>query len=153
IASGDAFGEHSAIDPGGGGDVLKRAIAPIEKKLERLSLIADKQIEPAIIIYIDPYCRLGAGGFTQAARDGDIGESPVAIFPQQRFPLVKLIGSTQHQDVKAAVIVVIGLQNVQAARLIRESGFAGLVDKCSVAVVVKKMHRAATFETGRNHVE
>src|SRR5215813_1582857 len=127
IRRGYAFGEHDAIDPGGGGNVLKRAVAPVEKKLERLSFIADEEVEPSIIIDIDPDRSLRAGWFAQATRNGDIGESSVAIIPQQRFPLGDLPGSTQHQNIEAAVVVIVGLQNIQTTHLIGEPGLVGLV--------------------------
>ena len=97
-------------------------------------------------------CELVAG-VARSACGGHIGEGAVAVVPQQRFALSHFPSAAQHQDVHAAVVVVIGLNHVQPAQLAVEPCCGGPVCEGAVAVVAEVVHRPATVEIGRDDVE
>ena len=92
-------------------------------------------------------------GFAKSACSGHIGEGAVAVVPQQRLALGHFPPAAQHQDVLAAVVVVIGLHHVQPAQLAVEPCRGGPFGERAIAVVAEVVHRAATVEVGRDDVE
>jgi hypothetical protein len=88
------------------------------KELRRAVLVADEQVQEPVVVDVGPDRRLRPGRrLRQAARHGDVGERPVAVVAQQRLPLRRFPAATQHQDVEMAVVVVVGLDDVQPAKL------------------------------------
>ena len=97
-------------------------------------------------------CVLVAGR-RQAAGGGDVGERAVAVVAQQRLALRQLPAAAQHQDVEAAVVVVVGLHDVQAAELIGQAGLRRPLGERAVAVAAEELHRLAAVEARRHDVE
>src|ERR1700727_517097 len=108
----------------------------------------------AVVINVGPdrSLRVG-GGLSQTAGGGDVGKGSVAIISQQRFALRKLPGAAQHENIQAAVVIVIALNHVQTAELVAEPGLRRTVGECAVAVVVKVMQGSALPEIGGDHVK
>ena len=94
-------------------DVLKGPVALVAEKLGRATLATYEQIDETIVIKVRPGSGLGCvagGGETALTRN--VGKSSIAMPLQERHTLGKLPSATQHQNVQAAVIVVIGLDQV-----------------------------------------
>src|SRR5688572_3556645 len=121
VDGGDALVEAATVDAGRRGDVLERAVAVVAEQLRRPVFVADEQIEKAIVVDIGPGRGLRAGQhLRQSARDRHVGKGAVAVVAQQRLALRHLPPAAQHQNVEMAVVVVVGLQDVQAAELIAQ---------------------------------
>ena len=153
IGRNDALGESGAIDAGGMRDVFERAVAFVAEEMAGPVFVADEQIEIAVVINVGPDSGLRLHGQVEAAGCGYVGESAVAIVAQQRGALGKFPGATQDEDVETAVIVVIRLDEVQAAELVGKAGLCGAIGESSVAVVVEIMHRRALPVIGGDDVE
>ena len=109
--------------PAAARDVLEGAVAAVAEQLRRTVLVADEQIDEAVVVDVGPRRRLRAGGRAgQAARDRHVGERAVAVVAEQRLALRRLPPAAQHEHVLAAVVVVVGLQQVQPAELARQPG-------------------------------
>ena len=81
------------------------------------SLATNRSTYPSLSISAQTAVCVCGGGFGQSGSGGYIGESSVAIIPQQRFALGKLPRAAQNQNVGASVIVVVGLDQVESAEL------------------------------------
>ena len=94
----------------------------------------------------------GGHGGTKAALTGDICKGAVAVIAQQRLAARVLPAAAQHEDVFAAVVIVIGLKDVQATRLVCEPGLCGAVREGAVAVVVIERKRLAVAHVRGDNV-
>src|SRR5580704_4624105 len=153
IARNHAFGEGDAIDPGGMRDVFEGAVALVAIEMAGSILVAHEKIEIAVVINVGPNAGLRLQGQVKPAGCGHVGESAVAIVAQQRRTLGKFPGATQDEDVETSVIVVIGLDKVQTAKLVGEAGLRSVIGESSVAVVMEIMHGGALAEIGGDNVE
>src|SRR4029077_12926983 len=133
-----SFAEGNLINPGGMGNILECAVALIEKELRRAVFVANEQVEQSVIIDVHPNRGLGAGGDPQAAGEGHIGEGAIAIISEQRLALRRLPSATQHKNVGTAIVVVVSLDHVQPAQLVRQTGLGGLLGERAVSIVVEE---------------
>ena len=147
------LGKHREIGSGRTGDVLKCAVAVVQEKLIRLVFIADVEIQVAVVIDIHPHGGLRRGWLGEAGFRRDISEDAVAVVAKQRFPLCRFPATAQHQDIQAAVIVVIGLDDVEPAQLGGQPRLRAAVAKRAVPVVVEEMHGRAKIPVGGDDVE
>ena len=74
-------------------------------------------------------------------------------FPQKRLALGHFPPATQHQDVLAAIVVVIGLDHVQPAQLAVEPRCGRPLGERAIAVVAEVVQRPATVKIGRDHIK
>ncbi len=65
----------------------------------------------------------------------------------------RLPAATQHKNVGTAVVIVVGLDYVQPAQLVRQAGLGGLLGKNAVSIVVEELHRRARVEARLDHVQ
>ena len=138
------------------GNVREGSVAFVEEELAGPGLVAHEKVEKTVVVDIGPHRRLGIGRFRQTALFRNIREGPVAIVAKQRFALrhvARLPCSAQNQNVGASIVVVVGLHQVQAAQLVGEAGFSGLVGESPVSVVMEKVHRLAGVVGRCNDVE
>ncbi len=148
------LGERDAIDTGSARDVFEGTAALVQEQLRGAILVADEQIEQSIVVDIRPRRGLRARRrLCQSACRRHIGEGAVAVVPQQRLALGHLPPAAQHQDVLAAVVVVVGLNHVQPAQLAVEPRCGRPFGERAVAVVAEVVQRTATVEVGRDDVE
>ena len=81
------------------------------------TFVPDKHVEPSVAVVIEPRLRFGWMKAQQPGFFGYIGECAVAIIPKEQLgmrpPL--LIHAPRKIQMSPAVIVVVGLLNVQAA--------------------------------------
>ena len=96
-------------------------------------------------------CEAVAGSAQPACR-GHVGEGAVAIVPQQRVALGQLPPAAQHEDVLAAVVVVVGLNQVQPAQLTVEPGCGRSLGERAIPVVAEVVQGSATVEVGGDDV-
>ncbi len=135
-------------------DILEPGAALVQEQLRRAVLVADEQIEESVVVDVHPHRRLRRSGrFSQAALGGDVGERPVAVVPQQRLALRHFPAAAQNQNVFAAVVVVVGLQDVQAAELVGEARRLRPFRESAVAVVAEIVERPAAVKIRRDDVE
>src|SRR5579864_1097266 len=135
-------------------DVFEDAIAFVQEKLGWAIFVSDKQVQKTIVIDVHPNRGLSASGMLgQPARLSHISEGAVAVVAQQGLSLRDLPASAKHEDVNTAVIVEIGLNNVQCTQLVRQARCFGLLGKRSITVVMEILHGSACIETGFHHVE
>src|SRR4051794_38439946 len=154
VACGDRFGISSGVNVSGAAHFLEGAIALIVKKLAGPALISDEQVKISIIVHISPNGRLrGREWIFQASRARDVDEASMAIVVEQRSPDRKLPSTTHDENVGAAIVVVIGLVDVEAAELIEKAGLLRTVGECAVSIVVKEMHVFAEIHAGGDDVE
>ena len=102
------------VDAGRRGDVLERAVAVVAEQLLGAVLVADEQIEPAVVVEVGPRGRL------RAVRPLD---RPLVAVTSVNVPSPLLrsselrIGNSQpprmHEQVDAAVVVVVGRRDVE----------------------------------------
>ena len=62
-------------------------------------------------------------------------------------------GATQHQDIDAAIVVVVGLHDIESADDALQSGPLGHPGKCPVAVVVEVLELIADAHVRDHEVE
>src|SRR5580658_1792941 len=153
IARNHALGEGGAIDAGGMGDVFERAIAFVAEEMAGSIFVTDEQIEIAVVVNVGPDPGLRLHGQVEAAGCGYVGEGSITIVAQQRWALGKFPRATQDEDVETSVIVIIRLDEVQAAELIGKAGLRGVIGKGSIAIIVEIMHGGALAEIGGDDVE
>ena len=136
------------------GDVLERAVFLVQEELSGAVLISHEQVQPPVVVDVGPDGGLRARRRPRhTAGDGDVGEGPVAVVAQQRLALRQLPSATQHQDVETAVVVVVGLQDVQPAELVTQPGLRRPLGEAPIRIVVKKVHGRAAVEARRHDVE
>ena len=139
-----ALGESHAVDPGGVADLLEGSVTVVVEKLARSIFIADEEIEVPVVVDVRPGACLCTGrGYGQAGFPGDVGEGSIAVVAQQRLSLAGLPASAQHQNIHAAIVVIIGLHHIEAAHLLGQPRLLAVVAECAVAVVVEIMHGRA----------
>ena len=154
IAGDHGLGVRDLIDARAVRDVLECAIAVVQEKLSGTVFAADEKIEQAVVVDVGPNRGLGAGGrLGEAGGFGDVGECAVAIIFQERLALRNFPAAAENEDVRAAVVVVVGLNDVEAAHLIGKVGLPGAIGEGAVAVVVEKVQRLAHIHAGGHDVE
>jgi hypothetical protein len=131
----------------------KCAVAVVQEKLIRLVFVAYVEIEESVVIDIHPHGSLRRGWLGQAGFHGDIGEGAVTVVAQQGFPHCRFPAAAQDQDIQAAVIVVIGLDNVVPTELGCQPRLRAAVGKRAIPVVVEEMHGRAEVPVGSNDIE
>ncbi len=140
-----SFRKGDPVDARGMGNVLEGSVALVAEQLAGLVLVPHEQVEKSVVVDIGPNRSLSVcGRFRQTALLRNIGKGPVAIVPEQRFALAdNFPSSAQHENVLASIVVVISLDEVQAACLTGEPRFRGLIGESSISVVMEVVHRLA----------
>ena len=88
--------------------------------------------------------------FTQAGLAGHIGERAVTVVAQQRKGHRYLPTSAQHEDVHAAIVVVVSLDYVRAGGYLGESrGFAAVGERA--VSIVMEIKQVPTYVVARGH--
>lgn len=153
IGGHHGLGKGDSVRPGGMVDILKCAVAPVVEELAGAVFVAHEQIELAIIIDVGPDGRLsGRRRLCQAGLPRDIGECAVTVIPHQRFAHGEFPGSAQDEEVRAPVIVVIGLDHVEAAELVEKARLRGSIRESAIFVVVIKAQRSAHIVGRDGHI-
>ena len=103
-----------------------------------VGFVADVEVEVAVVVVVGPGrgLRRVVDG-RQAGREGHVGERAVAVVVQQRVgmpPVAAEPAAAQDQDVGGAVVVVVGLDEVEPAVEAVESGLLAAVAERAVAV-------------------
>ena len=172
VAEDDALDVLADLDPGGRGDVGEPAVAVVAVELagrvELLPrirrvvgigtvLVADVEVEVAVVVGVAP-----GGGLRrttmlgQPARgEGDVGEPPGAVVAQQRPGVASRPpqpGAAQDVDVEVAVVVEVGLHQVEPAEEAGQPAGLGAVDQ-RAAVVAEVGGIAAGIHRGGEEIE
>jgi hypothetical protein len=135
-------------------DILERPITFVAEQLARCQLVADEQIEPAVVVEIEPrhrMRRIDRAGEACLARH--IGESAIAVVAQQRVAHRDLPAAAMDEEIEMAVVVVVGLRGVEAAQLRQQPRRLGAILERPVAVVVIETRRRAEIDARHHHVE
>ena len=153
VSGRHALGVTGPVDAGARRDVLERAVALVQEQLGGAVLVADKQVHEPVVVDIGPHRRLRAGGRPgQAARLCDVGERAVAVVAQQRLALGDHPRAAQGEDVEAAVVVVVGLHDVQPAELCGQAVGRREIDEPARGVAPEVVHRTAAVAVGRHQL-
>ena len=126
------------------GHIRKRPVAVVSKELARGNepprrFIADIQIEVAVVVVVAPGCRLTRVVHLAEPRiERHIGEGPVTVVPQQGVGMPAEIAkprTSQDEEVHVAIVVVIGLDDVQASVQTEEPRFGRALREGPVLIV------------------
>ncbi len=92
----------------------------------------------------------------QPRREGHVGECSVAVVPQQRVGVLSLFlqpGAAENENVRVAVVVVVGVHHVQPAEEPRQPGPVGSIRKRTVPVVAEETGLAGRIVRRGHDVE
>ena len=138
--------------------VCERAVPIVVVQLARIRvslhrLVADEQVEPAVVVVVPPRAGLRRVEAQDSRLFGDVLECPIAVVAQERVRVPSPLlhpAAPQHEDVRITVIVVVGVDDVQAARLADQARRFGAVGERPIAVVAEVPHLVA-HSHGREH--
>ncbi len=142
VGPGDALGHAAVGDAGRRGDVDEGPVALVAKQLAGegivvVGFVADVEVEVAVVVVVCP--RRGLGRIVdrcQAGGEGHVREGAVAVVVQQRVgdtPVAAEPAAAQDQQVGGAVVVVVGLHQVEPPVQTSEPGRLAAVAKGAVA--------------------
>ena len=147
IAPGRALGEGLGVDAGRVGDVLEGAVPTVAEERGRALFVADEEVEPAVVVVIGPDRGMGAtDGAAEARLGGDVGERPVAVVAQQGVAHRELPAAAHHEEVEPAVVVVVGLHDVDAADVAAQAGRRRAVLERPVAAAMVVAQRRTSLQ-------
>ncbi len=138
------------------------AVALVQVELARvrqlavLRLVPDEKIEPAVVVEVGEGGRLRGVLAVDAGRNRDVLEGAVAAIAQQRVGDASLLGepsAAQHEDIGMAVVVVVGVEQVEPADLAVEPRFVHPLGEGPVPVVVVEPHPVAQPERRAEDVD
>ncbi len=156
INPGGTFAEVAILlsDAGPECHFVKASIAPVVIEPMRLALAADEEVEPAVVVVIDPGRGVGIDRCYETRFGRDIGESTLAVIAQEARPDgVRKPRPPGNEEVQAAVVVVIGLIADQAAELACDPGPLALVLERSISSVAVVRHRLRWIDRRDGQVE
>ena len=155
VAPGRALGERGARHAGGHPDLAECAVTLVVVQRARRLLVAHEQIDPAVVVVVGPRRRVRAvrALVEQAGGAGHVREGPVVVVAQQRVAHRILPAAAVHVDVEPAVVVVVGVRDVDAARLVEDARPLGDVLEPAVARIVVDAQRVAGPQAGDDDVE
>ena len=147
VAPDDGLGVGVLVNTGVGGHIGKGAVALVLKELAGGykgvgGFVADVEVEVAIEIVVAPGGGLGwVVVLPQAGGKGRIEEGASTRIPQQRIGVLAVFAEpspAQDEQVEAAVVVVVGLHQVESPQQPVEVGHLGPVRKGAVPPVAEK---------------
>ena len=158
VAPGDGLGEADVLDARLLRHLGEAAGAVVLEELRRVEVLArrlgaDVEVEVAVavvVLEVGGLRRIDAIG--EARGRGDVDEpprGPIEVVAQERLPdLAGVVhpGAAQHQDVDVAVVVVVGVDQVETAELRGEAPLLRDVLEPALAVVAKARIDAHWFQ-------
>ena len=162
IGAGDALDEGPHAQTHGLGAFGEGTVAVVAEQFAGIGIsgiggfVSDEEVEPSVAVEVEPAGGLGGMEREEARLLGDIGEGAVAVVPQEGIgdaPELHEPGAPQDPDVGAAVVVVVGLHQVEAAVESDESGLAGAFLETSGACVAEEAQRTVETPAGSDDVE
>ena len=139
------------VNTGVGGHIGEGAVALVLKELAGGykgvgGFVADVEVEIAIEVVVAPGGGLGwVVVFPQAGCKGRVEEGAITRIPQQGIGVLTVFAEpspAQDEQVEVAVVVVVGLDQVEPPQQPVEVGRLGLVRKGAVPPVVEKAQLA-----------
>src|SRR5439155_16836522 len=126
----------SAPYPGLAPELLESAVAAVAIQPVVARFVADIEIEKTIVIEVGPGSAVGIDGIHQAGFAGHVGEGAVAVVAEQSRPYgVLQPGAARNKQVQEAIVVVVGLDEIEPAVVVHESGRRATILKCTTALV------------------
>ena len=154
VAPRHALGEGIAGDTGSDRHVLERAVVLVAIEAARRQLVADVEVDPAVVVVVGPRRRVRREhAVGEAGGLGHVGEYAVTVVAQQRVAHRNLPAAAVDEQVEIAVVVVVGVAGVQAAELGSEPGRLGAILEGAVALVAKEPRRRAVVDRRQHDVE
>jgi hypothetical protein len=130
--------------------LVERAVAAVHEELAGVGLVhrlvADVEVEIAVHVHVREGARLGRVEGQQARRLGHVVEARPAVVAQQRVghaPVLLEPCAAQHDHVHVAVLVDVGVQQVEAAGDTRQPQLRAAVAEAPVALVAQEGERVA----------
>ena len=154
----DGFDQAEPGETGSPGDLLKGAIPVVAVELAgidvaRNGFVADEQVDPAVVVEVQPGGGLGGVKTQQTGFLGYVVEGAVSVVAEEGIGVVALFlkpGAPKHQHVEVSIVVVVRLHQVQAAEFSGEARRTGAFLEVSVGRVAKKTERIL-HSHGRDH--
>ncbi len=120
--------------------VFEGAVAATAEQLTERELVADEDVQPAIAVVVRPGGDMGAvGRAAESDSIGDVFEQNATLraraVAQQRVADRGLPAPSHHEQIEAAVVVVVHLGDVEAAELTAQPRLLGDVGEGAVAQV------------------
>src|SRR5205823_1719683 len=100
----------------------------------------NKKIQPSPIVKICPNRGLRGTKFKQPGSHGDVLKGAITIVPQQRHGMGAIFQqpcTAQDQEIGVTVVIVVAVQNLQAAGDPYQASLGGAIAERAVAVVMK----------------
>jgi len=163
IAGDDGFHKTDEGDAAGGRAFGERAVTIVSIQFAGVGLafagggfVADEEVEMAVVVVVEPSGRLRGIEAEEAGFLGDVGEGAVAVVAEERVGIAAHVGepgAAEDEDIDEAVVVVVGLDQVEPAGEAEEAGFGGALGEGGVAVVDEEPELAGGTPGGGEDVE
>ena len=98
-------------------------------------LAADEKIDEPVIVVVAPGGRLRRDRLAQAAGDRDVFERAVPQVSQERHPHRLFPAAAQKEHVQVAIVVEVGVPQVESVDLIAQTGLVRAVLERAVSTV------------------
>ena len=114
----------TSVDAGGVRDVLERAVAACSGTAATAlsSLPTNRSRKPSLSMSVHTAVCVLVAGFARPLATVTSVNVPSQLFRSSDLRCGDFPPAAQHQDVHAAVVVVVGLHDVQPAQLVAEAG-------------------------------